>query len=195
MTHQASDDTGPASYKEQEGFPTSGDYLAIPPVQPLFEYGPSGELPYFAVQESASNFAGTVQNSGSYMSFPSAGTSSLSRANQPPMLSTPSGFPLPEESPVKTEAQYITPGPEDCHSIQDLSVQSHSAPSLSPALSTDFACQLSPKSERDDEALQTTGALGEPKKKPRRKTHNAIEKRYRTRLNDKITELRDSIPT
>lgn len=30
--------------------------------------------------------------------------------------------------------------------------------------------------------------------KPRRKAHNAIEKRYRIRLNDKIAELRDSIP-
>lgn len=33
-----------------------------------------------------------------------------------------------------------------------------------------------------------------PKRKVRRKAHNAIEKRYRIRLNDKIAELRDSIP-
>ncbi|MCJ1270988.1 hypothetical protein MMC22_010887 [Lobaria immixta] len=33
------------------------------------------------------------------------------------------------------------------------------------------------------------------KTKPRRTAHNAIEKRYRIRLNDKIAELRDSIPS
>ena len=35
----------------------------------------------------------------------------------------------------------------------------------------------------------------EPRKKPRRKAHNAIERRYRIKLNEKIAELRDSIPT
>lgn len=33
------------------------------------------------------------------------------------------------------------------------------------------------------------------RKKPRRKAHNAIERRYRIRLNEKIAELRDSIPS
>ena len=33
------------------------------------------------------------------------------------------------------------------------------------------------------------------RKKPRRKAHNAIERRYRSRLNDKISGLRDSIPS
>ena len=39
-----------------------------------------------------------------------------------------------------------------------------------------------------------TNAINPKRTKPRRKAHNAIEKRYRIRLNDKIAELRASIP-
>lgn len=45
---------------------------------------------------------------------------------------------------------------------------------------------------------QSTPASAKGRKattKPRKTTHNAIEKRYRIRLNDKIAELRDSIPS
>lgn len=42
-----------------------------------------------------------------------------------------------------------------------------------------------------------SGSVNEKRRKtkPRRTAHNAIEKRYRIRLNDKIAELRDSIPS
>ena len=40
-------------------------------------------------------------------------------------------------------------------------------------------------------AQSTTGK----RKKPRRKAHNAIERRYRSKLNEKIAGLRDSIPS
>ena len=40
-----------------------------------------------------------------------------------------------------------------------------------------------------------TNNAKERRKKPRRKAHNAIEKRYRVKLNEKIAELRDSIPS
>ena len=41
----------------------------------------------------------------------------------------------------------------------------------------------------------STTSASDKRKKPRRKAHNAIEKRYRIRLNEKIAELRDSIPS
>jgi hypothetical protein len=41
---------------------------------------------------------------------------------------------------------------------------------------------------------KTLSIPGGKRKKTRRKAHNAIERRYRSRLNQKIAELRDSIP-
>lgn len=47
----------------------------------------------------------------------------------------------------------------------------------------------------NSESNATTTSKERRSKKPRRKAHNAIEKRYRVKLNEKITELRDSIPS
>ncbi|RJE26826.1 Transcription factor [Aspergillus sclerotialis] len=50
------------------------------------------------------------------------------------------------------------------------------------------------KSTSDDDGSTVSGMVQEgPKPKPKR-AHNVIEKRYRANLNDKIAELRDSVP-
>lgn len=65
--------------------------------------------------------------------------------------------------------------------------QSSRRPSISPTQSRSTI-----KKEID-----SPGSANEKRRKtkPRRTAHNAIEKRYRIRLNDKIAELRDSIPS
>ena len=51
-----------------------------------------------------------------------------------------------------------------------------------------------PRMESVSPPKKPSNAGNTKRTKPRRKAHNAIEKRYRIRLNDKIAELRDSIP-
>jgi hypothetical protein len=52
------------------------------------------------------------------------------------------------------------------------------------------------KTGSDDDATTVTGPLQPGKKMPAKKrAHNVIEKRYRANLNDKIAELRDSVPS
>ncbi|KAL3476888.1 hypothetical protein BJX99DRAFT_135374 [Aspergillus californicus] len=52
------------------------------------------------------------------------------------------------------------------------------------------------KSGSDDDVSTVSGPAQEPKKVPAKKrAHNVIEKRYRANLNDKIAELRDSVPS
>ncbi|CAF9940994.1 MAG: hypothetical protein HETSPECPRED_002836 [Heterodermia speciosa] len=84
---------------------------------------------------------------------------------------------------------------EENPSVRDASLQSCSAQSLSPALSNDQNPLHSPKLEQEDSDSSQKRSASTSRKKPRRHTHNAIEKRYRVKLNEKIAELRDSIPT
>ncbi|CAI7669967.1 unnamed protein product [Penicillium bialowiezense] len=52
------------------------------------------------------------------------------------------------------------------------------------------------KGGSDDDATTVTGPVQPGKKMPAKKrAHNVIEKRYRANLNDKIAELRDSVPS
>lgn len=52
------------------------------------------------------------------------------------------------------------------------------------------------KSGSDDDGSTVGGMVQGPKKVPSKKrAHNVIEKRYRANLNDKIAELRDSVPS
>jgi hypothetical protein len=52
------------------------------------------------------------------------------------------------------------------------------------------------KTGSDDDATIVTGPVQPGKKMPAKKrAHNVIEKRYRANLNDKIAELRDSVPS
>ncbi|KAL2802716.1 hypothetical protein BJX63DRAFT_100475 [Aspergillus granulosus] len=52
------------------------------------------------------------------------------------------------------------------------------------------------KSGSDDDGSTISGVLQETKKVPSKKrAHNVIEKRYRANLNEKISELRDSVPS
>lgn len=54
---------------------------------------------------------------------------------------------------------------------------------------------ISSSTQRKQPPSAPAGDKKGKKTKPRRTAHNAIEKRYRIRLNDKIAELRDSIPS
>ncbi|KAJ5280549.1 hypothetical protein N7478_005921 [Penicillium angulare] len=52
------------------------------------------------------------------------------------------------------------------------------------------------KTDSDDDATTVTGPVQPGKKMPAKKrAHNVIEKRYRANLNEKIAELRDSVPS
>jgi hypothetical protein len=53
------------------------------------------------------------------------------------------------------------------------------------------------KTGSDDDATTVTGPVQPPGKKmpAKKRAHNVIEKRYRANLNDKIAELRDSVPS
>ena len=52
------------------------------------------------------------------------------------------------------------------------------------------------KTSSEDDATTVTGPVQPGKKMPAKKrAHNVIEKRYRANLNDKIAELRDSVPS
>ena len=115
---------------------------------------------------------------------------------------SPIGTPVDFFGPQTSHSMHTDPGfawaSEENHPMRAPSLQSYSAQSLSPALSNDQNPLQSPKLEDEDSdssPKRSGGTQGEGRKKPRRKTHNAIEKRYRVKLNEKIAELRDSIPT
>lgn len=79
--------------------------------------------------------------------------------------------------------------------------RSHRGPSQSPLstsmILTEQRTSVSPIPKVQSLPSKKTSASPPNPKRPkiRRKAHNAIEKRYRIRLNDKIAELRDSIPS
>ena len=105
------------------------------------------------------------------------------------------GLPTPSaELSNSTCMQLSAPLPSGPVPIYDQRIPLHSLQSPSPALSNDRVTQ-SPQSKNNDVFPQRAASAPEGRNKPRRKTHNAIEKRYRTRLNDKIAELRDRIPS
>ncbi|KAJ5455207.1 hypothetical protein N7475_010328 [Penicillium sp. IBT 31633x] len=65
---------------------------------------------------------------------------------------------------------------------------------VSPSSSTGTSRKR--KTGSDDDATTVTGPVQPGKKVPAKKrAHNVIEKRYRANLNDKIAELRDSVPS
>lgn len=115
-------------------------------------------------------------------------------------LVSPTGATLDIFGPQTGRSTHTDPGfawaSEDYSTVRrDPSLQSYSTPSLSPALSNQANPLHSPKLEEEDSDSSPKRSASKSRKKPRRKTHNAIEKRYRVRLNDKIAELRDSIPS
>ena len=185
------------AYKEHQVSTAPREYTALSPErQQLFDRSPTNEFPYFYVQDVGPSYGGAAPQTSHYTVLPAAEGSSSITYSQSPMVGAPSSFVVPREYPVKVETGYMTPLLEDQYPLQDPSVQTHSVQSFSPSLSNDCTLQLSPQSEVNEDApKRAASAPGEGRKKPRRKTHNAIEKRYRTRLNDKITELRDSIPS
>ncbi|KAL8818549.1 MAG: hypothetical protein Q9191_007917 [Dirinaria sp. TL-2023a] len=196
MAQRASNNNGPAGYKKHRVSAASREYLAMSPEQPLFNRSTTNEIPYFFVQDVGPSFGGVAQQTGHYTVPAAHEVSSSTAFGQPPLAGTPSGFAVPREYPIKGEPGFMTPVLKDHYPQQDPSAHSHSVQSFSPSLSNDCTFQLSPRSEENSNApKRAASAPGEGRKKPRRKMHNAIEKRYRTRLNDKITELRDSIPS
>lgn len=93
-----------------------------------------------------------------------------------------------------TDPGFVWPS-EEKSTVRNPSLQSYSTQSLSPALSNEANPLQSPKLEEEDSDSSHKRSASKSRKKPRRSTHNAIEKRYRVKLNEKIAELRDSIPS
>ncbi|KAJ6146113.1 hypothetical protein N7497_008095 [Penicillium chrysogenum] len=97
---------------------------------------------------------------------------------------------IPSESNSGNNLGYthILPG-QDCHTTQ----QQHLG-LVSPISSVGTTRKR--KTGSDDDATTVTGPVQPGKKMPAKKrAHNVIEKRYRANLNDKIAELRDSVPS
>ncbi|KAJ6178599.1 hypothetical protein N7519_009060 [Penicillium mononematosum] len=97
---------------------------------------------------------------------------------------------IPSESNSGNNLGYthILPG-QDCHTAQ----QQHLG-LVSPISSVGTTRKR--KTGSDDDATTVTGPVQPGKKMPAKKrAHNVIEKRYRANLNDKIAELRDSVPS
>ena len=125
-------------------------------------------------------------------------TSAMGSGSRVSPIGTPADFFGPQTGHSMHTDPGFTWASEENHPMRAPSLQSYSAQSLSPALSNDQNPLQSPKLEDEDSdssPKRSGGTQGESRKKPRRKTHNAIEKRYRVKLNEKIAELRDSIPT
>lgn len=114
-------------------------------------------------------------------------------------LVSPSGTITDFLGPQTGHSMHTDPGfswaLEENPTVRNPSLQSYSAQSLSPALSNEQNPLQSPKLEQEDSDSSHRRSVSAGRKKPRRKTHNAIEKRYRVKLNEKIAELRDSIPS
>lgn len=71
-----------------------------------------------------------------------------------------------------------------------------SRPSISVSLADKAEMGRKRKSSSDDDTAMTNGVQDPARKVPSKKrAHNVIEKRYRANLNDKIAELRDSVPS
>lgn len=159
-------------------------------------FPPSSGWPYTEVQHSGSNYFGPYEGSGDLLDFssleavPMESYSPASNANMALGAPTPSMRTIPVASPGSS-----TMGLGQLSSPQLPVVPSQSTASLSPALSSGFLSK-SPRSDKTDNERSRRRSTSAPegRNKPRRRTHNAIEKRYRTRLNDKITELRDHVP-
>ena len=86
---------------------------------------------------------------------------------------------------VSTEERLPRPLPGQSSLRHGLSVNTNATESPSPTQST----------TSDPGGTEFPSFSGGKRKKPRRKAHNAIERRYRSRLNEKIAGLRDSIPS
>jgi len=159
----------------------------------LYEY--SNDRPYIEDYRFRPTLFATSLQAGDVPGF--GGPGALSMGSYSPVSSTGMtiGLPTPStEYPNSTCAQLSAPLLGDPVTTNDQSIPLHSLQSPSPALSNDCVTR-SPKSKKTDEFPQRAASAPEGRNKPRRKTHNAIEKRYRTRLNDKIAELRDRIPS
>ena len=133
--------------------------------------------------------------SGGFLSFD--GSKALSMGSYSPASTTGMtlGVPTPSTGHLTSiSEQSSVPLWGGASLSQEQRTSSQSARSLSPATGNDLVPQ-SPKSEKKNPSPRRAASAPEGRNKPRRKTHNAIEKRYRTRLNDKIAELRDRIPS
>ncbi|CAG8910097.1 unnamed protein product [Penicillium egyptiacum] len=97
---------------------------------------------------------------------------------------------IPSESNSGNNIGYTHSLPaQDCHTTQEQHLGL-----VSPISSVGTSRKR--KTGSDDDATTATGPVQPGKKMPAKKrAHNVIEKRYRANLNDKIAELRDSVPS
>lgn len=75
--------------------------------------------------------------------------------------------------------------------------QLQSQPSLSGSPGSSLGAVRKRKTSSDDDRSTISGAVtnGGKKMPTKKRAHNVVEKRYRANLNDKIAELRDSVPS
>lgn len=123
-------------------------------------------------------------HSGISPDFQPYGTRSTRSPGQTSLVNRPAGRVVPDEIYVqRTNCQ--RPVRHLSHSPLSRTVSRDDQPtSVSPTRSDGSLSQKA-----------ATPPANVSRKKPRGKAHNAIERRYRIRLNEKIAELRDSIPS
>ncbi|KAK4239498.1 helix-loop-helix DNA-binding domain-containing protein [Achaetomium macrosporum] len=117
----------------------------------------------------------TVQGTAPLLTPP---TSSTSLSASPFPTTTDAA---PKRYPSRVPKRKLT-------SEEEPAPKSATAAPPAPAQSTTIAAWRSSASKTKD--TKDSGVLG-----PKKTAHNMIEKRYRTNLNDKITQLRDAVPS
>lgn len=182
-------------FNEYPSYSVLQPQLAVPNYERTGLYKYTDNWPY--IEDSyfrPTLFADSLQ-AGDTPSFGVSGALSMGSYSPGSSTGMTVGLPTPSTEVSNSNCMQSSPPlPGGPNPIYDQRIPLHSVQTPSPALSNDCVTQ-SPKSKNNDVFLQRAASAPEGRNKPRRKTHNAIEKRYRTRLNDKIAELRNRIPS
>ena len=169
--------------------------LGVPSCEPMEVYETTSDWPHIGDHCFEPTLFSLPQQAGDLLG--SGGPGALPLDSYSPVSSTGMTLYTPTPSTGQlssTSMQSSAPLLGESYSTHDRRIPFQFVQSLSPAWSTDIVTP-SPKSEKNDNfPRRAASAPDVGRNKPRRRTHNAIEKRYRTRLNDKIAELRDRIP-
>ena len=182
------------AYNQYPRYPSSEAQCRAQNYQVADTYGAKGRWSQLQHQPGPSSF-NSYQHGEENRSF--AGLEALSRGPYSPgstsCLTLGSSTPSTGQFP-RLVTQPSTSFLDSTIPTRDQTSQACSLQTPSPTMSNDLTARSLTVDQKNQRPRRSASAP-EGRNKPRRKTHNAIEKRYRTRLNDKISELRCRIPS